>query len=1496
MELLDRMLGLTSGTARNLTRGVTTAVEVGAQLRHDLGTLLDPGLRRDRRVVRVGERVFVEARGLDSERGRKMAAALRGTLGALAGVERVRANSITGLVAVTADSDTEIADLVRAVAEVERQFGVEDREWDPTTPHPGDLEPALSAAISLAGDTVALGLAVAGALTPRRAPLRFFQATAALFETQPRLRTVLEDRIGQARTDLVVTTANAIGQAAGEGVGTLLVDAGQRALVLAEAGARHARWRQWELEADHTHQAGTPDEPLRIGPRPTELPAGPVERCADEVATGSALAAATALFGRGATDTAPALGLAAPKAARTSRESFAAALAIRLTLAGVVTVDPGVWRRLDRLTAIVVDGEVLLGAHRLVLEAEATDDRERRRIWSAAQHRLWNTEGANSDASDADSDSEDSATDSATEDTAMSFDPVEASERDLPEPVWYEVRDCSRKIGRVLVGHELHPHAQAILLAARDAGLRVILAGTRDTAELRSSADEFVPRGRSQHDLVRRLQEQGHGVAVVSLSADRALAAADAAFAVVRNDMDCRTPWAADAVCTDPRQILDVLAAIAPARAASGRGRGLALSAAALGGLLLAAAPQRHNEQLPVTAAHAAGLFLGGMSGWRAPASDLTAAEAPLLPWHALEAREVLTRLPEPEPDEPSRPHPLSPILTRVSAAATPFARFAGHLRSEVADPLTPILAVGAGASAILGAPTDALLVSSVLTVNALVSTAQRSSAESAIRDLLHGEQLWACRIDRRDAVAPDMGNVDSLAGQRIPAGELRIGDVVLVRTGDVVPADARLLYCDDLEIDESALTGESVTVEKRVAATPGAALGDRYCMLFQGSTVVNGVAVAVVVAVGGDTEAERAAAAAVPPRRTGVQAQLRRLTDQTLPATLAGGSAVTALGWLRGRPLRAALAEGVAVATAAVPEGLPLVATVAQSAAARRLSRSGILVRASRTVEALGRVDTMCFDKTGTLTEGKLRLTTLASLDAEWEPGDDDPVARRLLREAAHACPDPDGPIVHSTDRAVLDAAAELPEDQDWETVEELPFESNRGFAATLGHNPRRLRLVVKGASEVVLDRCAKVRQDGEKPFSADFSASERERADTLVHELADRGLRVLVVARRDLRSTPGDIEDVVEKLTLVGFLGLADTPRPQAHPLITALRHNDIGVRIITGDHPVTAAAVARELGIDAETVTTGADLDELDEQGQAELIENSAVFARVSPHHKVRIVTALQHSGHVVAMAGDGGNDAAAIRSADIGIGLAARGSTAARNAADLVLTDPDPLVLLEALAEGRSMWRRVSDAVGVLVGGNAGEVAFTVLGTAVSGRAPLGTRQFLLVNLLTDMFPAMAVALAPDPVAEVDAGTLGRADELGARLAARPPADLGAELLHAITSRGATTAAGATAAWLVGRYTGSERRAGTIGLVALIGTQLGQTLLAARHSPLVWFTTAASGAVLFTVVMTPGICTYFGCRPLGPVGWTIAIGGAGIATAISAHEGRALPPLR
>lgn len=1450
-------------SARSRWDAASVTVE---QLRRELGALADPQLHRERRVATVGEHTLIEVHGLASARGTDVATAVQQQLGQCEGVRDWQINAVTGHVTVALDEGADSDCAITAVEEAERDTGVDELDWDPAATHPADLEPVLSAAISLTADVAGAMLAAAGALVPKqRGPLEFVAAAAALADTQPRVRDVLEARIGRPRTDLLLTAANAIGQTAGEDVGSLLADAALRTLILAEAGARHLGWRRWEAELVHRRDRQIV-EPLPVEARPLDLPPGPVERSADEATTGALAGMITAVIGRGFDDAASALALGAPKAARTSRECYAAVAAIQLSNAGVVTLDPSVWRRLDRLDVLVADEETLLGERRLVLDADTVEGGwPVARVWSAGQHALSRY------ASNSGADSDDSA--------RIRLHPAPGKRQRVPS--WRKVSVSGRVVGRVLVGHELDSRTPAVLTAARRAGLRVVLLGRDNSTQLRSLADEFVQSGRSVRHLVRNLQREGHTVAMLSTRAHRALAAADAGIGLIGPGTR-HIPWSADALCRDLDQVHRLLAMIEPARRASERGRVLALSACALGGLLFVTAPRRRGRW-PVTAAQFAGLLSGAASAWRAGRTELETTRTPLLPWHAMESEDVLALLPDPGPPAPPPDHRPGTVLDRLAHTLAPTTHFAAQLRQELTDPLTPVLAVGAAASAILGSPTDAILVGSVMTVNATASALQRQRAETALGRLLRAEVITGRRVDR----AARAGVIEEDDEERVPAARLRVGDLIVLRAGDVVPVDARLLHVEDLEMDESALTGESVTVDKHPAPAPGADLGDRHCMVFEGSTVVNGCALAVVVAVGGETEIQRAAASAVPPSLGGVQAQLRHLTERALPLTVAGGSAVTALSWLRSRRLRDAITGGVAVATAAVPEGLPLVATVAQLAAARRLSRRGVLVRSSRTVEALGRVDTICFDKTGTLTRGRLQLTALADLTRQWSPHDDDPHARHLLREAARACPDPDGPVVHATDRAVLDAAhSMLPDDERWSTVEEIPFESDRGYAATLGRVPRRLRLVVKGAPEVVLARCTRRQRADESGIP--MSDNDRARAERVVHDLADQGLRVLVVARRELRRTPEDIEDAVEHLTLVGFIGLADAPRPQAAPLVNALRHNNIDVRIITGDHPVTAAAIARQLGIDAETVTTGSDLDNLDDTAQAELVARSRVCARVGPRQKVRIVTALQRAGRVVAMAGDGGNDAAAIRTADIGIGIAARGSTAARNAADLVLTDPDPIALLAALTEGRGMWQRITDAVGVLVGGNAGEVAFTVLGTALSGRAPLGTRQFLLVNMLTDMFPAMAVALSPDDRSAATGADDHdrRVAELATELAARPPADLGADLFRAIAIRATVTTIGATTAWTIGRYIGTTRRAATIGLVALIGTQLGQTLLAGYRSPLVWVTTAASGAVLAAVVMTPGVCTYFGCRPLGPVGWTIAGTSSALATGVGA----------
>jgi cation-transporting ATPase I len=809
-------------------------------------------------------------------------------------------------------------------------------------------------------------------------------------------------------------------------------------------------------------------------------------------------------------------------------------------------------------------------------------------------------------------------------------------------------------------------------------------------------------------------------------------------------------------------------------------------------------------------------------------------------------------------------------------------------VREELQDPLTPVLAVGAAASAIVGSAVDAVLVGAVAGGNALVSGAQRVRAEGAVRQLIAGQELRARRVDPGGKDARTLAEqlcrgedgVDDLRSEDVPAKTLVPGDVIELRAPDVIPADARLVAVTDLEVDESTLTGESLPVDKQVAATPGVALADRACMVFEGTIVVAGTGFAVVVATGDTTQAgraTRAAGKAAPP--AGVQARLVEVTRRALPATAIGGAAVTGLSVLRRVPLREAVAAGVSIAVAAVPEGLPLVATVAQAGAARRLSRRGVLVRSSRTLEALGRVDTVCFDKTGTLTEGRLSVARVTAPHGDLP--DDPSTSKNVLTVAARACPRDDGDgatLPHATDRAVLEAAGGSNGEDEWELSTELAFETNRGYSASFGRLAGDPALALKGAPEVVLPLCAAVAADH---GAEELTPPRRHEAEEVVKRLAADGLRVLAVAERraELPAHADDIDPLVTDLTLLGFLGIADPPRPGARDAVQDMSEAGLALVMVTGDHPITARAVARAVGLPVERVVTGDDLDRMTEAQRVRAVAEASVFARVSPEQKVRIVESLRSAGRVVAMTGDGANDAAAIRLADVGIGVAAAGSTAARSAADLVLAEADLPRIHDALLAGRAMWQQVRDAVAILVGGNAGEVAFMVIGTALSGRAPLGVRQLLLVNMLTDMFPALAVAVSPNRDSEPTTAA---------------GSSLGEPLARAVAVRGAATALGATAAWAVGSCTGRRRRASSMGLAALIGTQLGQTLLTGWHSPLVVATSSLSALALFAVVETPGVSQFFGCTPMGPVAWSLVFGCAAGATVVAALAPRVLTP--
>jgi cation-transporting P-type ATPase I len=586
----------------------------------------------------------------------------------------------------------------------------------------------------------------------------------------------------------------------------------------------------------------------------------------------------------------------------------------------------------------------------------------------------------------------------------------------------------------------------------------------------------------------------------------------------------------------------------------------------------------------------------------------------------------------------------------------------------------------------------------------------------------------------------------------------------------------------------------------------------------------------------------------------------LRELTDRAWPVSLAGGVLVSALGLLRRAGLRQAVASGLAVTVAAVPEGMALVATLAQQASARRLTKLGALVRSPRSVEALGRVDVVCFDKTGTLSENRLRVARVYA--ARGMSGDE------VLACAAQATPPPDGGghHAHATDTAVSAAAAKFNGLASGTAMVRLPFRSGRPFSASV----RGTALALKGAPEVLLRACA-----------------DRDPAvERMVQKMAADGLRVIAVARRELsaaqvaaaRDDPDAFAELCrDELRIVGLLGLSDTPRPEAAGVLKSLTEHQIGIRLITGDHPITAAAIARELGlgVTADQVISGAEWEALSRRGQQRAVAERVVFARMSPENKVQIVQTLERTGLVCAMVGDGANDAAAIRAATVGIGVAARGSDPARTAADVMLLDGHIRSLLDAIDEGRQLWRRVQAAVSVLLGGNAGEVMFAIIGSAITGRSPLNTRQLLLVNMLTDALPAAALAVSAP---STRSGSTGRGPDQAA-------------LWRTVGVRGATTAAGATTAWVLASLTGRQQRASTVALVALVSTQLGQTMLDSR-SPLVVSTAFGSLFVMGALISTPGVSQLLGSTPLGPLGWAQALGPAIGATAAAAIAPRLL----
>jgi cation-transporting ATPase I len=1354
-----------------------------------------------------------------------------------------------------------LSELVQWVEEAERAAGIVEAGFAGAPEHPADLEPALRRFVGLAADGAALFTGLGLSMTPLPAfPLAgTASALLALVAGVDRLRAGLEDRLGPERTELFLDLGTAAFSALAQRPMTSLVEGVHKLARLREAQAQRGAWSRLEPMLARDPEAGVVGAP-QTERRPVDLPRGPIEEYADRAwivsLAGFAVSFATT---RSVQRALAALYGSLPRPARLGRDSFSSEVSRILASRDTLVLDPEALRRLDRIDCVVLPDD-LVSAEAFALgpmhPAQGVDAGALRESLAS----LFNPDDP-------------LARQSAG---GFSLGPWKLSHA-TPTPALDEKARQLAQGGALVLSLERHGEVVAavevgitartgleeLVAAAHDAGMRVVMASSDDSILQAVSADDVISAAEGIRAGIRRLQREGHGVCLVANGDSLGFPIADVGIGLCRAGEP--TPWGAHVLCPDDlAEVRLLLRACVRSREVSKQSVNIALGAAAFGALVSAGGLLPLSSRRVVFVVNMATLMsmANGLRGSIAirrlalpPSRDPT-------PWHALDADGVLGRLSSlrqglTERDVALRKTPAPPLPTRLRELGE-------AITDELFNPLAPLLAAGAGLSAAVGSISDAVMVGGVVGFNALVGGVQRFSTERKLRVL--------SRSEKRRATARREGRLES-----IDAAELVPGDVVMLAAGDVVPADCRILEATLLEVDASSLTGESLPVKKFAAPSFEPQPADRSSMLYEGTTVVAGQGAAIVVAVGAHTEARRGAAGSKGARAlAGVERRLRGLMGLTGPVAFAAGVGVVGGGLLRGRKLEDLVGSGVSLAVASVPEGLPLLATAAQLAASERLSQRRALVRNARALEALGRVDVVCLDKTGTITEGALSLSVVFDGEVVASVGALDRSHRLVLaaglratlaRDGSQGAADPtDEALARGAHEAAVDAADGCP---GFRRLGELSLALARSYHAVLGRGDEGSRLSVKGAPEVLLLQCTHVLRGGAKEALDDAG---RLALFTTATQLATQGLRVLAIAERavpsDARLDPSHVVD----LTFSGFVAFRDPIRESASAAIAALRGADVDTVMITGDHPSTAEAIARELDLlRNRSVVTGAQLAAMSDADLDACVSSVAVFARVTPSQKVRIVRALQRAGRVVAMAGDGANDAAAIRLADAGIAIGEGSTQAARSAADIVVTDGRVETIVDAIAEGRAMWASVRDAVSILVGGNLGEIGFTLLAGLLDGAPPLHARQLLLVNLFTDVAPAMAIALKPPVVTSFE--SLARET---------PDAALGAPLERQIATRALVTTIGAGTAWAVGRVTGSRAKARTIGLAALVGTQLGQTITSGEFSRPVVLTTVASAGALSLLISTPGISHFFGCRPMGPIAWSTAIGASVGAT--------------
>jgi len=634
----------------------------------------------------------------------------------------------------------------------------------------------------------------------------------------------------------------------------------------------------------------------------------------------------------------------------------------------------------------------------------------------------------------------------------------------------------------------------------------------------------------------------------------------------------------------------------------------------------------------------------------------------------------------------------------------------------------------------------EPLLILLIVVLNAFMGVIQESKAEKAL-DALKNMSAPHARVIR-DGVE-----------QVIDSSMLVPGDIIKLEAGDFIPADARLIESVSLKSEESALTGESVPSEKDANATveEDAPLGDRTNMVFSGCSVTYGTAVAVVTSTGMATEMGKIAnlLEGENETQTPLQKKLAQLGKYLGIMALVACGIIFVVGILSGTPVLEIFMTAISLAVSAIPEGLPAIVTIVLSIGVQRMVKRNALIRKLPAVETLGSASIICSDKTGTLTQNRMTLTK-AYFDGMSETVDisrnNDENIRKLLMFGTLCC---DGSVVFEesgekhigdpTETSIIVAAYKNGMTKDelnekYTRVGEIPFDSDRKLMSTINKIDGKYVVIVKGAFDVMAARC---------------SSGDIEKAKEITENMSENALRVLAIGYKEIKDIPEILtsEDIESDLTLMGLVGMIDPPREEAKVAVATCRKAGIKPVMITGDHVVTAKAIAKELGIfvDGDMAITGTELDAMSEQELDKTVEKISVYARVSPENKIRIVKAWQKKGQVVSMTGDGVNDAPALKAADIGCAMGITGTDVAKGAADMTLTDDNFATIVEAVKEGRGIYANIKKVVGFLLGTNIGEVITVFVAMLIWRKSPLLSMQLLWINLVTDSLPAIALGM-------------------------------------------------------------------------------------------------------------------------------------------------------